>query len=535
MYDESRGDYVVKKGLCWLLCLLMVLIIASTSCLSVSADSADATEFTADDKDEVAYTGAGTGFNYDGEFLEVPQIRVTTDDGNGVSLLKSDGYVGANISITDTDGSVLSDACTIKVRGNTTAIDSIPKKAYAFKFSKKKDVLGMGKGKKWVLLANCYDPSLLRNYAAIDLARELGLDYTSEQKFVELWLDGSYRGCYALYEQIQQGKDRVDIDIESNGGKKDFLVEYEDTPVDEDTRYFTVEGMRFAVKEPDDTTDEQLEYVSETMTDIVSVLKTGDKEQIESVLDIPSFTKYYLLNEYMKTMDFGNTSVYYYYKDGKLYAGPAWDFDKSSGSTDPTIGSVRAKNTYKTDGIMQDQQTLYKYIGRKGWFVSEVKQVYEDHYDYIKNISADNGLLDSWREEYRSLFDRNFTVWNVARKWTNYQLTPKATYEENYQYLKDWCTERNQWLAEHFDLFSYEYVKGDADGNGSVEIVDATAVQRVLAFVQSDDDGLITVRASVSDEEELSVIDVTAVQRYLADMGNPYELDTAAKTRLREL
>ena len=114
----------------------------------------------------------------------VPRIVVTTANGNGTSLLKSDGYVNANISITDMDGSVLSDACTIKVRGNTTAFDSIPKKAYTFKFEKKKDVLGMGKGKKWALLANCYDPTLLRNYLANDMAADLGLDYTCQQQFV---------------------------------------------------------------------------------------------------------------------------------------------------------------------------------------------------------------------------------------------------------------------------------------------------------------------------------------------------------------
>ena len=525
----------MKKGLCTLLIFLMILMIASTSCLSVSADSVDMTAISANDMDDSAATGAGTGFNYDGEYLEVPQIRVTTDDGNGVNLLKSDGYVGANISITDTDGSVLSDACTIKVRGNTTAFDSIPKKAYTFKFSKKKDVLGMGKGKKWVLLANCYDPSLLRNYTAIDMARELGLDYTCEQQFVELWLDGSYRGCYTLYEPIQEGKDRVDIDIESNGGKKDFLIEYEQMAEDEDVKYFTVDGLRFAVKEPDDTTDDQLEYISETMQDIVNVLKAGDREQIETVLDIPSFAKYYFVNEFMKNMDFDMSSVYYYYKDGKLDAGPVWDYDKSSGNTAPDIGSVRASKAYKTDGIIQDRQTLYKYIGRKDWFVSEVRLVYEDHYDYIKNISADGGLLDSLREEYRSLFDRNFTVWNVARKWTTYQTTPKSTYEENYQFFKDWCAERNLWLAEHFDLFSYEYVKGDADGNGVVEIVDATMIQRVLAMMESDDDGMITVRAAVSDGDELCVTDATLIQRYMALMDDPYELDTPTKTRLREL
>jgi hypothetical protein len=95
------------------------------------------------------------------EELTVPRVYVTTDDGNGNTIEKADGYVGANIKIEDVDGSVLEDKASFKVRGNSTALAE--KKPFTFKFSKKKDVLGMGKGKKWALLANCFDPTLMRN------------------------------------------------------------------------------------------------------------------------------------------------------------------------------------------------------------------------------------------------------------------------------------------------------------------------------------------------------------------------------------
>ena len=298
-------------------------------------------------------------------------------------------------------------------------------------------------------------------------------------------------------------------------------------------KYFAVDGLRFAVKEPDDTTDDQLTYISDTMSGIVAVLKSGDKDAISEVIDVPSFAKFYLVNEFMKNMDFDMSSVYYYYKNGKLYAGPVWDFDKSSGNTSPDIGSSRATNSYKSDGIMQDQQTLYKYIGKKNWFVDAVKQVYEEHYDYFENISADGGVLDTWRAAYGELFDRNFTVWNVARKWTNYQYTPKATYEENFQYFKDWCLARHTWLGDYWELFAYEYVRGDADGNGTVEVIDVTLIQRALANLNTgDDDGHMALRAALVDNE-LSVIDATLIQRYLGNMSNPYEINTTMKKRLR--
>lgn len=523
---------MMKRIISVLLCVLM-----TASLMMTGMTGAFAAQTAPDDSalSENSKQGdlAPSGVSLDDPMI-VPRVEVTTENGNGTSLLKSDGYVPATVAITDTDGSVLTDACSIKVRGNTTAFDSIPKKAFAFKFAKKKDVLGMGKGKKWVLLANCYDPTLLRNYLANDFARELGLDYTCEQKFVELWLDGSYRGCYTLYEPIQAGKDRVEIDVESNNGQKDFLIEYEQLANEEDVKYFTVGGVRFSVKEPDKTTDEQAAYVSGVMTDIINVLKTGDRDQIAAVIDIPSFVKFYLVNEFMKNMDFDMSSVYYYYKDGKLYAGPVWDFDKSSGNTADDINASRAMNSHISTGIMQDQQTLYKYIGRQSWFVDGVRRVYEEHYDYIESIGAEDGLLDTLRSEYGELFARNFTVWNVARRWVNYQFQPYATYEENYSYFKNWCYERNSWLFDHYDLFAYEYCRGDADGNGEVEVTDATVIQRALVNLRmNDSDGHMELRAAVTDDQ-LNIIDATVIQRYIAQMGNPYALAEKVKIKLRQ-
>ena len=219
---------------------------------------------------------------YQGENLDVPQIRVTTENGNGTTLQKEDGYVNAQIEIKDTDETVLADAVTFKVRGNTTALSWVTKKAYTFKFAKKKNVLGMGSGKKWALLANAFDPTLLRNYTAFELARELGLEYTSNQKFCELWVDGSFRGCYIIYEPVEEGKDRVNIDIESNDGKKDFLLELEQRNDEEDVTYLTVDNkkIRFAFSEPEEPNEEQVAYVQGIMDDIVATIKSGNQEDI---------------------------------------------------------------------------------------------------------------------------------------------------------------------------------------------------------------------------------------------------------------
>lgn len=519
---------------------LLSLILAMMIVLSVTAFGASAEEVPGapigagmEDFGKTDTDLAATGVTMDDPLI-APRIVVTTENGNGTSLQKDDGYQNATITITDTDGSVLSDSCQFKVRGNTTAMTFIEKKAFTFKFEKKKDVLGMGKGKKWALLANAFDPTLLRNYMANEFARHLDLPYTSEHRFVELFVDGVYRGCYELYEPIQEGKDRVDIDIESNDGKKDFLIEYEAQRVEEDTTYFTVDGLRFIASDPDEPDEDQLNYITDTMSSIVNTMKNGSKEEIEAVIDVPSFAKFYLLNEYFKTMDFDMSSVFFFYQDGKLYAGPAWDYDMSTGNTNANLTSSRAKNTAKSDGILQSNKNLYKYIGTKDWFVDEVVKVYEENYDYMVSISADDGLLDMWSSEYSALFDRNWTVWRPSKWWYNYQKQPLATYQLNLDYLKNWLIERNSWLFDYFDLFSYEYVLGDADGNGAIEVLDVTTVQRALSgFKVSGDDGHLVLRAAMNGEN-LEITDCTVLQRYLVGMDTSYDINKKVKTKLRE-
>lgn len=443
--------------------------------------------------------------------IQLPRIAVVTADGNGTTLQKADGYVDAEITITDTDGSTLSGSVQFKVRGNTTAMENILKKAYNFKFSKKQEVLGMGKGKKWVLIANAFDPSLMRNFVAFSVAQHLGLKYTSLQKFVEVWVDGSFRGLYTLMEPVQEGKDRVDIDIESNGGLNDFMVEYERLLDEEEVTYFTAKTLRFAVKEPEAPTNEQLAYIEGIMNDIVGTVVSGSREQIEEKIDVESFVKYFLLNEYMKTYDLNTSSVFYYYQNGKLHAGPPWDYDMSSGNTIDTY--QRGKDVLATDGVYANRQLL-QYLYRHEWFRQEVREAFCENYLYLHGVSADSGLMDGLRSEYGDAIARNFslTEWGPGRRWYNLQRQPYGTYEENYTYVKDWLTARCEWLRDDYGV----YLTGDTDGDFEITVLDATCIQRILADYDMDEVEKRTQRGRTR-EEPLSILDATSIQRWIAD------------------
>lgn len=371
---------------------------------------------------------------------EVPQVYISTAEENGNELLKRTGYVTASFSVVDTDGSVLTAPGKIKVRGNSTAYAE--KKPYNIKFDKKQNVFGFGAAKKWALLANAYDATMLRNNIAQQLAQHVGLDYTSNIRTVEVWIDGFYKGCYDLAESVEVGPTRVDINIEGNN---DFLLERESLRVEEGVSYVTTDGIRFSVNEPEEPTTEQIAYISESLDNVTDTLKTLDYDAIREVMDIDSFVKFYVVNEVMRPADFRFSSTRYYYKDGVLYAGPCWDFDISSGNT--------ITKGYTTMPIRDGQ--FYNYLFQIDEFTAKVKDCFRENYDYLEKIGADQGLIDNMLAQYGNVYARNYdnTDWTLDMcYYTNHTRIPDPTLDENMAFCKQWFSDRVNFLFDYYDI-----------------------------------------------------------------------------------
>ena len=141
-----------------------------------------------------------------------------------------------NMILQNADGSVVyHDALTqIKGRGNSTW--NADKKPYQIKLSTKTDLLQTGSEdnavKTWVLLANYSDSSMMRNTLIYNLGLELGMDFCTENSWVNLYYDGEYRGCYLLSEKVEIGSGRVDItDLEELNEEANEGVDIEELPV----------------------------------------------------------------------------------------------------------------------------------------------------------------------------------------------------------------------------------------------------------------------------------------------------------------
>ncbi len=237
---------------------------------------------------------------------------------------------------------------SVRQRGNGTF--TYDKKSYKIKLDEKTDLLLGGSensakaARDWVLLAEFFDRSNLRNYYAFQAASMLeGLDFVTDCCFVEVYLQGEYRGVYLLCEQVEVDDARIDIDdqtteevgflleqVQGMTAKQEytFIVPYQDTEMFFDLRSDFIGD--------DEQQAEDYWRVQGVLEQVVAALDSGDQDEIAAVLDLDSCVDMYLLHEFMLNIDVGWGSFYTYCKAGeeKLYFSPPWDFDHSAGMDD---------------------------------------------------------------------------------------------------------------------------------------------------------------------------------------------------------
>ena len=145
-------------------------------------------------------------------FSELPVVYINTEGGQAIT--SKEYYIDATLTVQGNEvynsktTKLYSGATEIRGRGNSTW--SQPKKPYRLKLDKKTDLLGMGKSKHWVLLANYLDESLQRNTLAYNLSGAMGMEQMATV-FVDVVLNGDFVGNYQLCENIRVDPTRVDI------------------------------------------------------------------------------------------------------------------------------------------------------------------------------------------------------------------------------------------------------------------------------------------------------------------------------------
>jgi len=262
-------------------------------------------------------------------FTGLPVIKIDIDGGVEVVEKKVKLPSKFHLTVPDENNFDMGEtSMTIRGRGNTTW--SMPKKPYRIDFPEKTSLFGLTKAKKWILLANYQDPTLLMNDIAFQLGRIFSLEFNHSSIHVELFLNGTHRGNYQLTEQKEVGEGRIDID--TDGG---FLVEM-DSYFDEEYKFKTNHlELPVMVAEPELNNESEMEYIREAMQDLEDALFVADfpNTSFEEHTDVESLINFMLINELVRNQELGHPKSTYCYKeaDSKIKWGPLWDFDWAFG------------------------------------------------------------------------------------------------------------------------------------------------------------------------------------------------------------
>lgn len=222
----------------------------------------------------------------------------------------------------------------VKCRGNSSYLETA-KKSYQIAFEDSTDVLSMGHASKYILQANAFDSSYLRNEIVYAYCRDLEIPYAVDTAYADLYFNGEYAGNYLVCERVETGVNRVNIP--SDG----YLIEkmISDRVREEDCS-FRVSGMNwFIVKDADNIPDAQRTDLSRYMNHVADLIRDCDSlekyDALSQYIDIDSFADMYLVNAITNDIDSNIASTYYYLSgDGenrRLYAGPVWDYDNAFG------------------------------------------------------------------------------------------------------------------------------------------------------------------------------------------------------------
>lgn len=487
----------------------------------------------------------------------IPTLYLTSDDENQarvwVDAAKTNKATGTALMTSATGTTLYNGALKqIKARGNSTFLHT-EKKSYQIKLSSGADLLGTGEQvKTWVLLAGYFDATQMHDKLVKDLAAQLGMSYTASCGWVNLYYDGEYRGVYLLSEKNDISKTSVNInDLEKQyellnkdygtgmvtaEGKNSFgntvryttnvqdpwaakdstggyLLEMNYHTMEEASCFMTSQGYAINVKSPEWCGKGAMDYISEFYQGFEDAVYASDASGRNSegkyyydYVDLDSLVRTFVLQELAKNCDGFRYSQFFYFTNGKLYAGPVWDQEMTFGSG--------------WSGYSRPDSMEYFDLGKALIRIPHFKAAVQAYYSTFR--SAANGLESRISAQYAALNDSaamNYTLWpyiRVGNPEAAGHIWQGASYGSVINDLQSWIAKRLSKLDEVYaDIPAV--TRGDVNGDGKVSMMDLLVLRKYLAGITELTETQMKA-ADVNNDGKVSMMDVLWLRQYLAGL-----------------
>lgn len=390
------------------------------------------------------------------QLTNLPTVVINTEGSQ--EIVSKEEELSSTVYIISEEGTNLLATTETGVRGRGNASwDQFPKKPYRLKFKSKQSPLGApASAKKWTLISNYSDKSLMRNILAFEASRRIGQAYTPYCHPVDVIVNGEYRGCYQLCDQVEAAEGRVPA-------KDGYLIEIDAYAWKEVSAFWSWRGTPVTIKHPDedDITDSQRQHIESFFNQMETAALgedfTDPEKGYRKYLDLESFLRNLLVGDFC-----GNTDLLwsvYMYKDatdGKLYTGPTWDHDLSF-DNDYRSYPVNANNDFIFLFVPSPASDAVRDITRR--IVKEDPEAKNLLAQYWNQALEEGDLktlpeyLDQTYVLLQESQELNFKRWNILDSQVHMNFQALGTYEAEVNFLKNCLKER----LVKFD----EYVKNN--------------------------------------------------------------------------
>ncbi|MBO4370160.1 MAG: CotH kinase family protein [Paludibacteraceae bacterium] len=412
-------------------------------------------------------------------------------------IVDRDNWLEGTISVISNNENGTTDILTdsLKAQGRGNYSFGFAKKPYKFKLNNKARLLDMpAKSKRWTLINNTGDKTLMRNLVAFDIAKCLNMEYVPAGRSVDVILNGEYKGNYQLCDQIEVNKNRVNIEemlptfttgtpltggylieIDAYASGQYWEKQQELAPLRNKTWFYSNKGNPVTIKYPkdDEIVSEQSAYIINCFNTLESRVYANNYQtatpNYKDMFDIKSFVKHFIVGELS-----GNTDTYwsvYMYKhrgNDTLYTGPVWDFDIAFENDNRTYPiNNKSDYIYKSGSCTGDMRNFvnrlladpacklelqYRWNLARKWCIQE---------DYLL------GLIDDYAENLQESQALNFERWPYLNHYVHQNPRVYGSYQGEVDNVKTYLANRIAWLDNKIgymdvgdDVDEYSVTKG---------------------------------------------------------------------------
>lgn len=417
----------------------------------------------------------------------IPAVYVETDSGSMDFLnTNKNNAESGQISIIEENGNLEYSGSLERISGRGNSSWAYDKKPYAIKLKDAKALLGMDQGKRWCLLPIYKEANRMQTKIAMDMAAEMGLSYTPQCTWIDLYLNGEYNGNYLLIEAIAVENGRVEInDLEKDNKAQNPSIEnaptfteetYKGYELDNDNninggyliekeltgRYETEtagfslsSGAKFVLKSPEHASRKQVKYIQTYFQKIEDMIIAGNPDY-DNYIDLASFASRFLIDEISLNYDAAKTSMFFYKNDDSdlLYAGPIWDYDWSMGWGKENLIEGMDYDYLSLQNENNDCLFWYEMLYNNEKFYEQITATFHDLLPYMETILE--STIDEYTEFIRASIMMDETRWKdsyaASLNRGNYM-----DFDNNVRHLKFFLANRLNFLCREWNIPHEEF------------------------------------------------------------------------------